>query len=290
MHRTLVMRSAMVVVAGVVVLGPSGGPFATDGPVQAAGAKPSTRLMDDINWIEFGKLVPARIDTVILTVGTLEAHGVINNGADNTAPVAIARAIAEDVDALIAPHIPYGITGALAPYPGGLHVPEEAFRGYVRAVLEGLIRTGFRRIVVLSGHGGPQTDVLSALTRELALAHKVSILVVQWWAAASDITQEVFGEDGGHAGVNETAFIQAVDPKLVHKELFTGKDMATPVPAPGAWSATPFPSSITQYKPGQGLPKDFDPKKAEDYRRKVVARVRDLVKDTLHKWDAAGFR
>jgi len=248
-----------------------------------------TRSMDDLNWVEFRQLVPAKTKTVLVTVGTLEPHGVINNGADNTAPVAIAQAIAPDVNALIAPHIPYGITGSMAPYPGAVHIPEDAFRAYLRAVLEGMVKNGFRNIIVINGHGGPQTTILEQLTRELALNHKVNTLAIQWWALAGDVTLEVFGEDGGHAAINETAFIQAINPKLVHRDLYTGRDMATPNPAPGAWSATPFPSSITLYKEGQGWPKDFDQKKADEYFRKVVAKVKGLVLDTLKKWEAAGF-
>ena len=51
----------------------------------------STRDMSDINWMEFKEAVPSKINTVLLPTGTLEPHGVINNGADITAPVAIAR-------------------------------------------------------------------------------------------------------------------------------------------------------------------------------------------------------
>jgi len=249
-----------------------------------------TRAMDDLNWMEFRQLVPGKTKTVLVTVGTLEPHGVINNGADNTAPVAIARAIAADANALIAPHIPYGVTGSMAPYPGALHVLEEAFRGYVRAVLEGMVKNGFKNIVLLNGHGGGQSGILQQMAQELSLAHNVNTLVINWWAAASDVTLEVFGEEGGHAAINETAFIQAINPKLVHKELYAGKEMATPLPAPGAWSATPFPSSITLYKEGQGWPKDFDQRKADEYFRKVVAKVKALVLDTLKKWESAGFR
>ena len=254
------------------------------------GDKLATRALDDLNWREFQRLVPEKIDTVLLTVGTLEPHGVINNGADNTAPVALARALAEDVNALIAPHIPYGVTGTLAPYPGALHIPEDVFRAYLHAVLVGLARTGFHKIIVLNGHGGSQTEILESVTREVALEHRVAILLTNWWTLCSDVTQEVFGEDGGHAGINETAFIQAIDPKLVHRELYTGPDMATANPPKGAWSATPFPSSISLYKPGQGWPKDFDQKKADEYFRRVVAKVGALIKDTVRKWRMAGFR
>jgi creatinine amidohydrolase len=65
--------------------------------------------------------------------------------------------------------------------------------------------------------------------------------------------------------------------------------MATANPAPGAWSAVPFPSTITLYQPGSGWPTDFDQVKAERYQREVIARVRDLVADTIAKWRRAGF-
>jgi len=99
----------------------------------------------------------------------------------------------------------------------------------------------------------------------------------------------VYGQDGGHAGLNETAFIQTINPKMVHKELYAGKEMATAFPPSGTWSATPFPSSIGLYKPGQGYP-DFDQKKADEYFKKVVNKVGVLIKETTKKWQQAGFR
>jgi creatinine amidohydrolase len=258
-------------------------------PMIAAAQQISSRSMDDLNWMEFKRLVPAKIDTVVLTVGTLEAHGFINNGADNTVPVGIAHAIADDVNALIAPHIPYGITGILAPYPGSLHIPEEPFRNYVRAVLIGLVNNGFKNIIVLNGHG-PQIPALQGLAEEISLQYKVNTLVINWWILTADITKEVFGEDGGHATNNETAMVQAINPKLVHWDWFTGKDMATALPSPpDGWSATPFPSTILEYTEGQGLPKDRSQAKAEEYYQKVVARVKAVVEDTLQKWHSAGF-
>lgn len=252
---------------------------------------PRTRLMDDLNWMEFAELVPARHRTVILTVGTLEPHGVVNNGADNTAPVAIARAIAGEagIDALLAPHIPYGVTGSMAPYPGALHIPEDAFRAYLRAVLDGLATNKFRDIIIINGHGGGQTAILNDIAREVALARGVNTLVVNWWSLTTDISVEIFGNQGGHAGVNETAFIHATDPSLLRKERYTGPEMATANPPAGAWSAVPFPSSITLYQPGAGWPTDFDLAKAQRYQRAVIVRVKELVQGTLASWKRAGF-
>lgn len=246
----------------------------------------TTREMDRINWMEFREVVPAKVDTVILPTGTLEPHGVINNGADNTAPTAMAKTIAGRINALIAPTLPYGITGSMEAYPGAFQITETAYRPFVKQILEGLAKNGFRNIVILNGHGGGQTAVLQSVAAEVAVEKKVRTLVINWWSLASDETKAVFGEDGGHAGWNETAFIQAIDPTLVHPERYTA-ELATPYPAPGTWSAVPFPSSIGLYQKGQGYPK-FDQRKAEEYYRKVTDKVADLIIDVKKKWDLAG--
>src|SRR5215467_2762749 len=227
----------------------------------------STRDMSDINWMEFREVVPARINTVILTTGTLEPHGVINNGADITAPIALSRKIAGEVNAMIAPIIPYGITGSMDAYPGAFSISEAAYRAYARDVLTGLAKNGFKNIIVINGHGGPQTAVLNPLATEIGQEKRVRTLVINWWSYCSDVTLSVFGEDGGHAGWNETAFIQAIDPKLVHKDRYSD-EMATPNAAPGTYSAYPAPSSIGLYKEGQGYVK-FDQAKANEYFAKV---------------------
>lgn len=257
---------------------------------QAAGSEDrdvvSTREMERINWMEFRDVVPSKINTVLLPTGTLEPHGVINNGADITAPVAMARTIARRANAMVAPAIPYGITGSMEAYPGAFQITESAYRPYVKQVLEGLARNGFRNIIILNGHGGPQTAVLTSVAAEVSAERHVRTLVINWWSFASDVTKEVFGEDGGHAGNNETAFVQAIDPTLVHPERYS-PDLATPYPAPGTWAAVPFPSSIGLYQAGQGYP-TFDQKKADEYYRKVTDKVAGLITDIVRKWDAAG--
>jgi creatinine amidohydrolase len=246
----------------------------------------STREMDRINWMEFREVVPSRVRTVLLPVGTLEPHGVVNNGADNTAPLAIARRIAERTNAMIAPVLPYGMTGSMEAYPGAFQITEAAYRPFVKQILEGLAKNNFRNIIIINGHGGGQTAVLNSVAAEVATERRVRTLVVNWWSYASDVTKQVFGEDGGHAGLNETAFVQAIDPTLVHPERYKD-DLATPYPPAGTWAATPFPSSIGLYQPGQGYPK-FDQKKADEYFIKVTDKIALLVNDVVRKWDMAG--
>lgn len=247
---------------------------------------PTSRRMDELNWMEFRELVPARIDTVLLPTGTLEAHGVVNNGADITAPVDIAADMATKVNALIAPVIPYGVTGSLDGYAGTFAITEPAYRAYVNDVLDGLARQGFRNILIVNGHGGPQTAILNSLAEAASRKHRVRILVTNWWAVCSDITLKIFGEDGGHAGWNENAMIQAIDPKLVKQERYSDA-MAQPRAPEGSWAAFPFPSSIILYQPGQGYVK-FDQAKAGAYRKAVIERMTTLAVETIEKWNRAG--
>jgi creatinine amidohydrolase len=246
----------------------------------------STREMDRINWMEFREVVPSKIKTVLLPTGTLEPHGVINNGADNTAPTAMAHQIARQTNAMIAPTLPYGMTGSMADYPGAFQITEAAYRPFVKQILEGLAKNAFRNIIILNGHGGGQTAVLQSVAAEVSAERKVRVMVINWWSLASDETKEVFGEDGGHAGNNETGYIQAIDPSLVHPERYK-EDMATAYPAAGTWAAVPFPSSIGLYQKGQGYPK-FDQKKADEYFKKVNDKVANLIVDVVRKWDMAG--
>ncbi len=246
-----------------------------------------TREMDRINWMDFKAAVPSKVNTVLLPTGTLEPHGVANNGADNTAPTAIAKTIAQLTNAMIAPTLPYGITGSMEAYPGAFQITEAAYRPFVKQILEGLAKNGFKNIIILNGHGGGQTAVLNSVAAEVATEKKVRTLVINWWSFASDETKEVFGEDGGHAGWNETAFIQAIDKTLVHPEKYTGPEMTTPYPPAGTYSAVPFPSSIGLYQKGQGFPK-FDQAKADLYYKKVTDKIAGLIIETVKKWDLAG--
>jgi creatinine amidohydrolase len=254
-------------------------------PTPAAAQPAATRDLERINWMEFKELVPSQVPTVLLPLGSLEAHGVTANGTDILAPAAMARDIAGRVNAMVAPAVPYGITASLAAYPGGLTIPEDAYRSYVRAVLVGLARNRFRNIILLNGHGG-NTAALNAVAAEVATETGVRTLVVNWWTYCSDVTLEVFGEDGGHAGENENAYVMAIDPSLSHPERYK-PELALANPPAGAWAAFPHPASIMLYKAGQGYP-TFDAAKAKTYFQKVNDKVARLILDVVKRWDAGG--
>jgi creatinine amidohydrolase len=235
--------------------------------------------LEDMNWMEFGESVPGKIDTAILPVGTIEAHGVTNLGTDVSIPVFIAERIAEDLNAIIAPPVYYGITGSLYSYPGSLTVSPPVFESYLTEIMLSLADKGFSRILVINGHGG-QMDELKNAAMKVHREKKVKVAVIHWWILCEELTRKFFGETGGHAGLDENAAVLAIDKNLVKRRRYK-KEMVH-LQKSGVYSL-PAPGSILIYKAGEGYP-DFDVKKAKAYMDKVVGKIKEDVLEISEKW------
>jgi len=243
-----------------------------------------TREMNMMTWQEFQNLVPEKIETVLLPVGSIEPHGVIPSGTDSLAPKAMSLEIASELNALIAPTLNYGVTPSMKAYPGAVTISSSAYVLFLKDILKSLADQKFINIIILNGHGG-NTECLQQASSEISNEKKVRVLVVNWWSLAADETQEIFGENGGHAGNNETAYIQAVFPEYIRPEQYH-QDMATVNAKNNSWFAVPVPSAILLYEKGQGYP-TFDMSQAKEYFDKVNQKVTALIKDVIRKWDMA---
>ncbi len=269
----------------VLIVGPTAGFLlhVTASPAMAQTSS-NSRALVELNWMEVAELVPAQTHTVLLAVGTLEAHGITANGADILVPDSLAGRLAKELDALIAPTINYGVNTSLDEYPGTFGVSADLLRETAEQVMRGLAETGFRNIIVLNGHG-PNYGPLSEAAQTVFRGSNARILVINWWSVTSDLVDEIYGTQGGHAGNNETGAVLAVRPDLVLQGRYKGADQTTPFTS--GWRAWPFPSSIGLYAPGEGYP-DFDADKARTYFDGVVDRLADIAGDVIGKWDAAG--
>jgi creatinine amidohydrolase len=232
-----------------------------------------------LNHVELRKVVPEEIDTVIVPVGTVEAHGVTPLGTDVIIPEAMAERVAPEINALIAPAVPYGITRGLLGHPGTIHIQPEVFEDYVYDLLESLAKVGFTKIVVLNGHGGQTTELKNVLF-ETSRQTGAKTLLIDWWHDADRIRQEILGREGGHAGADETACIVAIDPSMAKPDLF---DLDSAALYSEAYTAYPVPGSIIVYRAGDWS-LTFDRDKCSAYFDAVTAKVTDLIKDILAKW------
>ena len=241
------------------------------------------RRLQRLNWIKVKKLVPDKIDTVIFPVGTLEAHGSACLGTDNFIPETIAEGIAERLNALVAPVVNYGITKSLYRYNGSATVNPDTFAAYIRDILDSFADAGFHNIILMNGHGG-NNAALKTAAYDYHRERKVNICVIHWWELCGEMTKEFFGHAGGHAGTDETAMVQAIDPDLADKDDYD-PDLAYYY-RPGA-DVYPVPGSILLYSEGEGYP-NFDIKQAKEYRERVIETVGEYAEMVLARWRKFG--
>lgn len=237
--------------------------------------------MQRLSWKNIQELVPREIDTLIFPVGTVEAHGTSAIGTDDFIPESIAEYLADKINALIAPTVNYGITRSLYGYPGSVTVSEASFKNYIADILESFSHIGFKKIILMNGHGG-NNAVLKEVAMQYFYRYKVKIAVIHWWELCRELVKEFYGEPGGHAALDETALVQAIDPSLVDKTLYN-KNMAYFV-RPGA-DIYPIPGSILLYTENQGYP-DFDLDKARQFQKQLFELVENFVKLILKQWEA----
>jgi len=237
------------------------------------------RELQRLSWTKVKNLVPENIQTVLIPIGTMEAHGSNALGTDNLIPEKLALMLGDRLNALIAPTLNYGITKSLYLYPGASTIQPANFIPFVVDILNSMVKDRFKYIIILNGHGG-NNDALKQAAYDVHLQKNAFVAVVHWWMLVSELTKKHFGEAGGHAALDETAMVQAIDPALADKDELT-EDMIYLVG--GGADVYPSPGSVLLYKEGEGRP-TFDHEMAKTFLPKVADAVGDFIEGTIRRW------
>ena len=235
------------------------------------------RKIEELSYKEFKAIVPEKTDLVFLPVGTLEAHGGgAPLGTDIIIPFDLACELAERLNGLVAPPVSYGLTHSLYPYPGSLSLSEDTFRKLIKDIILGFKKNGIKRVVILNGHGG-NTRALTGVLQEAG--REINVISIDWWILVKDVTREVFGEGGGHAGCDEVSMVYATREDLINPELFEPGDEFE---YRQGFYAVPFPGSVILYG-GEGSPV-FDREKARESRERVLDYLEQFLRTVFEGW------
>jgi len=188
--------------------------------------------MDAADGIYFQNMtmldVEARLkenDLIIIPVGSTEAHGPhACYGEDTFLVTRMAEAVAMCTGCTVSQPIWFGSH----PYhhigmPGTVPVDEDTFTAYLSSVIAGFWNTGFRKQILLNGHG--QEYVIPTAIHRFAKKYQVpSILInLNWFYAIQLHLKDK--EHGGpfetpfvHADEAETSFSLALFPEMIHME------------------------------------------------------------------------
>lgn len=132
---------------------------------------------ENLNWMDVEQYL-RRDDRVILVLGACEQHGYLSLLTDVKIPLALADAASRQSGVLVAPPLNFGVSPYFLSYPGTISLRTETFIKVVEDVVQSLYHQGFRRFLVLNGHGGNA----AAQNVLIEMANRYAGMRVAWYA------------------------------------------------------------------------------------------------------------
>ncbi len=155
----------------------------------------------ELNWMQLESYLEGD-DRIVLPLGSTEQHGYLSLETDNILAERVSAEAAEPLGVPVLPVLPYGLTPGFATFPGSPTLRAATFVAAVRDILDSLYGQGFRRVLIVNGHGG--NPPARAATQE--------------WVAAHDGAQAIWHDWWTGARVQEVA--ASIDPVYTHANWF----------------------------------------------------------------------
>ncbi|MCL5986562.1 MAG: creatininase family protein [Actinobacteria bacterium] len=171
---------------------------------------------EKMKWKELEE--EAKKNTVlVLPIGSVEQHGYhLPVDTDIDCAWYISKKVTEKTKTLLLPPIYYGYVEYALDFPGTVSVSTITFINYIVEIATSLWKTGFRKMVVINGHGG-NAGLLAA---SFIVSEKTNMLfaVLDYYSMIADIfnkERDTKIGDGGHAAELETDIKYFIDPENV---------------------------------------------------------------------------
>ncbi|MFC2064338.1 creatininase family protein [Chloroflexota bacterium] len=134
---------------------------------------------EDLNWKDVEDYLK-KDDRLILIIGATEQHGHLSLTTDTSIPQALADASSKKTGVLVAPPLHFGSSPYFLDYPGTFSLRISTLLDAVEDLVRSSHKQGFRRILLLNGHGGNDgcRARLAELTNELP---DLQILWYSWF-------------------------------------------------------------------------------------------------------------
>ena len=180
--------------------------------------KPPTAFLGEMTTLEVEAFLEHH-RTVIVPTGSVEQHG--PHGplmTDTLIPQEVARRVAQQVGALVAPPINYSLSYPHMGFTGLVQLRIPTFMALVEDLCASLATVGFTRVVFLNGHYDNTYAIAYACANaaERMPAGTHAFPVNYWDGMTPAETAEFMGPSAGlHANLAETSAILAIDPALV---------------------------------------------------------------------------
>lgn len=132
---------------------------------------------EELNWMDVERYLE-QDNRVMVVLGACEQHGYLSLLTDVKIPLALADAASRQSGVLVAPPLNFGVSPYFLTYPGTISLRTETFIRVVEDMVTSLYEQGFRRFLVLNGHGGN----IAAQNVLVELANRKPDMKVAWYA------------------------------------------------------------------------------------------------------------
>ncbi|MBI3944366.1 MAG: creatininase family protein [Armatimonadetes bacterium] len=234
----------------------------------------------ELNWPQLRDV--SRETVVMAPVASCEQHGPFLPFFTDTILLEAVTTRAEarlGDEALLLPTQWLGASQHHLPY-GTITADVNTHARLVLEICESVLRDGFRRVLVLNGHGGNANPVQMAL-RQLDVRHPDAVLAgaSYWEVAGAEIAAILEGprKTAGHACEMETAMMLHLRPDLVCRERIADGER---VPAPALRGVSIARNAAEWGKDGVlGFPTHASAAKGERLMAAIVDRVVAVVRE-----------
>ncbi len=152
----------------------------------------------DMNWQQVEQYL-GKDDRCVLPLGCTEQHAFLSLATDSILAERMSIEAAEPIGVPVFPVIPVGMTPSFMSYPGTVSIGLETYARLLRDVLESVTIHGFRRILIVNGHGG-NTPARAAVTEWAGAKPDVRLIWHDWWNAPKTMTKVTeIDADASHA-------------------------------------------------------------------------------------------
>ena len=135
----------------------------------------------DMSWMDMERYLE-NDDRCVVPLGSTEQHGYLSLMVDTILPERVATQAAEPLGVPVFPALPYGVAPYFLAYPGTIAIRLETYLRVVGDILDSLAGAGFRRILLVNGHGGNR-PVATLAVEWMARNRGVTVKVHDWWSA-----------------------------------------------------------------------------------------------------------
>lgn len=164
---------------------------------------------------------------ILMPLGAVEQHGPhLATGTDSLIVTKIAASAEQQRkhDIILTPTLSFGSSHHHISFGGTISLPADLYTQVLRELVSSLIQTGFRKIILLNGHGGnitPARQALSLLSKDFDTKFQLNIALATYWELAGS----AFAGDSpmespalSHACEYETSLMLHLFPEGVFRE------------------------------------------------------------------------